>query len=72
MIGSLCLAGAVFIGTEQLFFELDAFILAGMVFFIAMVLHIFYYYRALSKRSEAEVIGEEAVKIGVALPKTNE
>ena len=72
LIGSLCLAGAVFIGTEQLFSELSAFFLAGMVFVIALVLHIFYYRRALSKRREAEVIGEEAVEIGVALPKNIE
>jgi hypothetical protein len=70
LIGSLCLAGAVFIGTEQLFTELGASILAGMVFVIAILLHIFYYRRALSKRSEAEVIHEEAVEIGVVLPKT--
>ncbi len=70
LIGSLCLASAVFIGTEQLFSELGASILAGMVFVIAILLHIFYYRRALSKRSEAEVIQEEAVEIGVVLPKT--
>jgi hypothetical protein len=72
LIGSLCLAGAVFMGTEQLFTELGASILAGMVFVIAILLHIFYYRRALSKRSEAEVIHEEAVEIGVVLPKTTE
>lgn len=72
LIGSLCLAGAVFIGTEQLFSEPGASILAGMVFVIAILLHIFYYRRALSKRSEAEVIHEEAVEIGVVLPKTTE
>ena len=72
LIGSLCLAVAVFIGTEQLFSELGATILAGMVFVIAMLLHIFYYRRALSKRSEAEIISEEAVEIGVALPKNTE
>ena len=55
LIGSLCLAGAVFIGTEQLFSELGTSILAGMVFVIAILLHIFYYRRALSKRGEAEV-----------------
>ena len=72
LIGSLCLAGAVFIGNEQPFSELGASILAGMVFVIAILLHIFYYRRALSKRSEAEVIHEEAVEIGVVLPKTTE
>lgn len=71
LIGGLCLAEAVFIGTEQHFSELGAFIMAGVVFVIAMVLHIFHYRRALSKRSEAGVIGEEAVEIGIALPKTN-
>src|SRR5256714_15625769 len=34
IIGSLCLAGAMFIGTEQLFSELGASILAGMFFVI--------------------------------------
>ena len=72
LIGSLCLAGAVFIGTEQPFSELGASILAGMVFVIDILLHIFYYRRALSKRSEAEVIHQEAVEIGVVLPKTTE
>jgi hypothetical protein len=72
LIGSLCLAGAVFIGTAQLFSELGATILAGMVFVIAILLHIFYYRRALSKRSESEVIHEEAVEIGIVLPKTTE
>ena len=52
--------------------DIGASILAGMVFFIAILLHIFYYRRALSKRSEAEVIHEEAVEIGVVLPKTTE
>lgn len=72
LIGSLCLAGAVFIGTEQPFSEPGASILAGIAFVIAMLLHILYYRRALSKRSEAEVIREEAVEIGVALPKITE
>jgi hypothetical protein len=72
LIGSLCLAGAVFIGTEQLFSELGATILAGIVFVITILVHVFYYRRALSKRSEAEVIHEEAVEIGVVLPKTTE
>jgi hypothetical protein len=72
LIGSLCLAGAVFIGTEQPFSEPGASILAGMAFVIAMLLHIFYYRRALSKRSEAEIIREQAVEIGVTLPETTE
>jgi hypothetical protein len=72
LIGSLCLAGAVFISTEQPFSEPGASILAGMAFVIAMLLHIFYYRRALSKRSEAEIIREQAVEIGVTLPETTE
>jgi hypothetical protein len=48
---------------------LGASFLAGMVFVLAILLHIFYYRRALSKRREAEVIGAEMVEIGVALPK---
>jgi hypothetical protein len=72
LIGSLCLAGAVFISTEQPFSEPGASILAGIAFVIAMLLHILYYRRALSKRSEAEIIREEAVEIGVALPKITE
>jgi hypothetical protein len=43
-----------------------------MAFVIAMLLHIFYYRRALSKRSEAEIIREQAVEIGVTLPETTE
>jgi hypothetical protein len=42
LIGSLCLAGAMFIGIEQLFSEHGASNLAGMVFVIAILLHIFY------------------------------
>src|SRR5258708_15762732 len=67
LIGSLCLAGAVFISTEQPFSQPGSSILAGLPFVIALLLHIPYYPRALSKRSRAEVIREESVQIGVAL-----
>jgi hypothetical protein len=72
LIGSLCLAGAVFIGTEQPFTSLGASILSGIVFVLAMLLHILYYRRALSKRGDAEIIREQAVKMGVTLTKTTE
>ena len=72
LIGSLCLAGAIFIGTEQLFTGLGAFILSGIVFVLAMLLHILYYLRALSKRGDMEIIREQAMKMGVTLTKTTE
>src|SRR6266704_6066407 len=43
IIGSLCLAGATFILTEQPLTGLGAFILAGVVLIIAVLVHIFFY-----------------------------
>ena len=72
LIGSLCLAGAVFFGTQQPLTIPGASILAGVVFIIAMLLQIHYYRRSLSKRSEAEIIREEEGEIGVTLPNPSE
>src|SRR5205085_9286801 len=72
LIGSHCLAGAVFIGTQQPLTNLGASILAGIVFLIAMLSHILYYRRALSRRSEEEIIREQAMEIGVTLPNPSE
>jgi len=72
LIGSLCLAGAVFFATEQPLSGLVAFILAAIVFAIALLLHILYYRRALSKQSEAEVIRKQELEIEAALPETTE
>ena len=71
-IGSLCLAGAFFIGTQQFLADPGAPLLAVIIFIIAMTLHLLYYRKALSKRSEAEIIREQAVEIGVTLPDTTE
>lgn len=68
MIGSLCLAGAVFIGTEQPLTGPGAFILATAVFLIALGLHILYYRRSLSKESDAEAIHKQEMEIEAALP----
>lgn len=72
LIGSFCLAGAVFISAEQPFTDLGASILAGIVFVNAMLLHILYYRRVLSKRSETEIIREQAMEMGITLPKPTE
>ena len=72
LIGSLCLAGAVFLITEQPLTNLGASILAVIVFVVAVLLHIFYYRRALSKRKEAKAIREEAEEMGIVLPNPTE
>jgi Flp pilus assembly protein TadB len=72
LIGSLCLAGAVFTGIDQPFTNLGASILAGSIFVIAMLLHILYYRRALSKRGDTEVVREQAMKMGIILPNSTE
>ena len=72
LIGSLCLAGAAFIGTQQLLTSLGATSVAGIVFVVAVLLHIFYYRRALSKRKEAKAIREEAEEMGIVLPNPTE
>lgn len=72
LIGSLCLAGAVFIGTERLFVGPGALILSGIVFVLAMLLHILYYRRALSRRGDTEIVREQAMKMGVTLTETTE
>jgi Kef-type K+ transport system membrane component KefB len=69
IIGSLCLAGAVFIGTEQPLSDTGAIILAVVVFMIAMLVHIFYYRKALSKQSDAEVIRKQEEDVESAIEK---
>jgi hypothetical protein len=71
LIGSICLAGAVFVGTQPLLSVPVAFILAGIVFIFAILLHIFYYRKALNKRSEAAIIHEQAEEIEIEMPKTD-
>ncbi len=77
MVGAIisitfCLAGAVFLITEQPLTNLGASILAVIVFVVAVLLHIFYYRRALSKRKEAKAIREEAEEMGIVLPNPTE
>jgi hypothetical protein len=72
MIGSLCLAGAVFIPTEQPLSGPTAFFLAVVVFLIALLLHILYYRKSLSKQSEAETISKQTKEMENALQQTTE
>ena len=67
IIGSLCLAGAVFISTEQPLSNTVAFILAVLVFVIAVLTHIFYYRRSLSKESDVKIIGNQVKDLESAL-----
>jgi hypothetical protein len=58
-LGSLCLAGAVFIFTEQPFSASVAYILALAIFFIAVSVHIFYYREALSGLTDMKIIQQQ-------------
>ncbi len=72
IIGSLCLAGAVFLDTKQPLTQLGASILAVVVFIVVMMLHILYYRRVLSKRNEAQVIHEQMKEMETMLPNPSE
>jgi len=63
IIGSLCIAGAVFISTEQPLSDTWAFILAFTIFIVAVLGHIFYYRRALSKKNDVKVIQRQKEEI---------
>jgi hypothetical protein len=67
IIGSLCLAGAVFIITEQPFTGLGGFILALAIFVIAVLTHIFYYRKSLSRESDIKAISKQEVDLERAL-----
>ncbi len=69
MIGSLCLAVAVFIPAEQPLSGPRAFLLAAPVFIIALLAHILYYRKALSKQSDTEVIRRQENELESALQK---
>jgi hypothetical protein len=65
IIGSLCLAGAAFILTEQPLTGLGAFILAGVVLIIAVLVHIFYYRKVLNR--EIKTFGKQVTVLERAL-----
>jgi hypothetical protein len=67
IIGSLCLAGAVFIFTEQPLSGSGAIILAFAIFIIAVLVHTFYYRKSLSKKSDVEVIRKQEEDLENAL-----
>lgn len=69
IIGSLCLAGAVFISTEQPLSVSGAIILALAAFIIAVLLHIIYYRKALSKERDTKVIHKQEEDLESALEK---
>ena len=69
IIGSLCLAGAVFIFTEQPLSDTGAFILALAIFIVAVLVHIFYYRKSLSKEIDAAVISKQEENLESALEK---
>ncbi len=68
-IGSLCLAGAVFIFTEQPLSNTGAFILALAIFILAVLVHIFFYRKSLSKKIDAAVIRKQEKDLESALEK---
>src|SRR5260370_22056355 len=68
-IGSLCLAGAVFIFTEQPLSNTGAFILALAIFILAVLVHIFFYRKSLSKKIDAAVIRKQEEDLESALEK---
>jgi uncharacterized integral membrane protein len=72
LIGSLCLAGAVFILTEQPLTEPGAIILGVVVFFIAVSVHIFYYRKSLSKESDIKVIRNQEKDLETSLKESTE
>jgi hypothetical protein len=72
IIGSLCLAGAVFIILEQPLTGPGAFVLAGVIFFIAVLVHIYYYRKELSKESDTKAISNQVKDLEAALKETAE
>ena len=71
-IGSLCLAGAVFYITEQPLSNTWASIVAGVVFILAVSVHIFYYRYSLSKESDTKTINEQVEVLETAFSKGDE
>jgi hypothetical protein len=71
-IGSLCLAGALFFITEQPLSSTWASILAGAVFIIAVLVHIYYYRFSLSKESDTKTINNQVKVLESALNKDAE
>jgi len=69
-IGSLCLAGALFFITEQPLSSTWASILAGAVFIIAVLVHIYYYRLSLSKESDTKTINNQVKVLESALNKS--
>jgi len=67
LIGSLCLAGAVFIITEQPLTGPGATILGVVVFFIAVSVHIFFYRKSLSKERDIKAISKEEKELETSL-----
>jgi VanZ family protein len=71
-IGSLCLGAAVFFIAEQPLSEAWASILAGVVFLIAVLVHIYYYRKSLSKESDIKTISKQVNVLEAALNKSAE
>ena len=70
LMGSLCIAGAVFFCAYQLFSGFIAIIMGLVSFAVILGLHILYYRHSLSKRSEAAIIQEQEQQMGI-LPEAN-
>lgn len=70
LIGSLSLAGTVFVSMYQSFDATIAFVMSVLTFFVILGLHIFYYRHSLSKRSEAAIIQAQAQQMGI-VPEAN-
>ena len=71
-IGSLCLGGAVFFITEQPLSVTWASVLAGAVFILAMVAHISYYRKELSKERETKAISKQEKELETSLNESTE
>ena len=71
-IGSLCLAGAVFYITEQPLSNTWASVVAGVVFILAVSVHIYYYRYSLSKESDIKTINKQVEVLETAFSKGDE
>jgi 8-oxo-dGTP pyrophosphatase MutT (NUDIX family) len=78
VVGSFCFAGAVLEGikpqiiTNPGAYGVQPYLIPLAIFVIILLLYIWYYRRSLSKRKEAEILEQQAEKIGIPLPTVNE
>ncbi len=74
VMGSFCFAAAILVSMNPNIIahpgdtSIQAYLISLATFVIILLIHIWYYRRALSKRKEAEIIERQAREIGIALP----